>query len=925
VSAAPGAAVLSYGYARAVRCSYGKLDPNADRCSNAPRGRCFQAFNFTMFSKKTENIGAVPAQYLRVFFLHNVVGESMRRSIVGWLESTRARGFPLSMHSKLFVSDSKLADPVSTTGDTTALDQEGKSGSSVTGSAVSPPSEFFWTVWRKNWKLRSAARGKMVRLPGAHNKFWWCQPGPCFFLARLKSSNSPVKPLLIVKREYDNTEDFLRRSLGFLGVWVGKYMNGTDRTDIGPAIETIKWRNRHLFVPLGPGCVIIFDNFNKWYDEEATESDKQLVAKWSLCTDEPTAPTVVFIVEESAENKAFIEECRRRYMADVVYTHQSMCGASDVVAERSLFAVSYVLLRVVAIVCGAVMFIWMFQNRPAPMDLPRPYGYIQRLEPESELKKKLFNFVPHSVVVVEGPRLYGKTYLVQQVMADMGTNFLEINCGGSNQDVEASIRARGNATPGQTAKDVLRTLLDGFEPAEAVLVDPFGHNRIMKTLRNAVEWFFAQQDTYKLIPLHDWLLRCDSVTHVVLENLDDPQAAKWVLDAARSANRKVIVTTQDKAPLLANSALTQNDPVVPLGKLTEFEARRIALTRLRHGKMSDWELKRWATGATGQQSWHERWFAPADAVSRIECIDTICRDYCDYRPSFVSAVFTGFADTASGTQNMEQWVRDHFASLVTDDAKRFNKDHVSINDLHRTRRSSFTAAQQAVYDDVLGAIAAMNTSVCREALLRCVCDDHGDLLAGFVITRMTNHWNILRADDVNEHRLSVHRLDLQGVERNPELAFRILISQLQHTKMQCDSDACAQRMWQLTLREVVGKSSPQQQRALANAVGLLVLGHIAERRRLFVRQLLDLIFRSLAVTLPFYLPVVLFSEKRVVHLVLTGLAGQVLLPTVQYLQFYPRIAQDDDDDFLDSLQHCEGVLHHFQPHLLEHVARCGLR
>jgi hypothetical protein len=841
----------------------------------------------------------------------------MRRSIVGWLESTRARGFPLAMHSNV-VSEGKLADPVS--GDTTARDHEGKSGSAAAGPAASPPSEVASTVWRKIGKrLRHAARN-MVRLPKSHNKFWWCQNGPCFTLAGLKSSKSPVKPLLIVKREYDNTEDFLRRSLGCSGVRVGKYMNGTDRTDIGPAIKTIQWRNRRLFVPLGPGCVIIFDNFNTWCDKKATESDKQLVAKWSLCTDEPTAPTVVFIVEASEENKTFIEECRLRYKADVVYTHRSICGASDVVAERSHFAVSYVLLRVVAMVFVAVMFIWMLQNRPAPMDLPRPYGYVQRLEPESELKKKLFNFVPHSVVVVEGPRLYGKTYLVQQVMADIGTNFLEINCGGSNQDVEASIRARGNATPGQTAEDVLRRLLDGFEPAEAVLVDRFGHNRIKKMLRNALEVSFAQQDKYKLIPLYDWLLRCDSVPHVVLENLDDPEAAKWVLDAARSANRKVIVTTQDKAPLLFNGALTQKDPVVPLGKLTEFEARSLALSRLRHGKMSDWELKRWATGAAGQQSRRERWFTPADAVSRLECIDTICRDYCDYRPSFVSAVFTGFADTASGAQDMEQWVHDHFASLVTDDAKRFNKDHVSINDLHRTRRSSLTAAEQAVYDDVLGAIAAMNTSVSREALLRCVYDDHGDLLAGKVITRMTNHWNILRADDVNEHRLSVHRLDLQGVKRNPELAFRILLSELQHKTML--SNAGAQRTWQLALREVVGKSSPQQQRTLV--VGLLVPGRFGDRGRSIARWLLYGVFPTLAVSLHSYLAICFFRRIWVLSTFLKVLALLALLPMALYLQYCARIAQADLDNSLHSLQHSEDLLLREQGSLLRRaLAQAG--
>jgi hypothetical protein len=616
-------------------------------------------------------------------------------------------------------------------------------------------------IWRKD---RTPYRKHFVHLPRSYNKFWWCQPSPCIPLARLKSETSPSKPLVIIRHEDDKPEDFLRRSLGRSGLRVGKYVNGTTTTDLSSATATVEWRKRHRFKPLDPGCVIIVNDFDKWY-EKATANDKQLIKKWSLSVD--THPTLVFIMESSGQPRELADEICQRYDANVVYTRLSMCDASEEkkVAEPELLAVWY-LVRVVAVQCIAGAF-WYYTSRPT-REFPRPSKHIRRYATESQLKGKLSRRQRRPVVVLEGPRFCGKTSVVLRVLDDLGCSSVAINCHGPIEEVLATLRACTESVPGQSAEDA-----QDFKISVSAVTS-------RKALIEYICRFFWSTDQGRL---------------VLLENLDDPEMAKVVLDVARSLKLNVIVTTQDSAALRSSDALSQNDPVVRMDKLTESEARRLAVSRLRDERMADdapqqpswWEFhfhfmqeedERW------QEQKVQRWLSSNPRIDS-NTIDHVCRVYCDNRPPFINAVFTAYARTASDTLDMETWVRDHFTSLVTDDAKRLNinnKDHISINEVHKARRETLPVSHQAVYDGILGAIAALGTRVCPEELLQCMRDDYGDLVVGLVKTRMKRHWNILRADPSDEHPFSVHVLDLQGVEPNRMLAARVLLAQAKEKK-----------------------------------------------------------------------------------------------------------------------------------------------
>jgi hypothetical protein len=85
-----------------------------------------------------------------------------------------------------------------------------------------------------------------------------------------------------------------------------------------------------------------------------------------------------------------------------------------------------------------------------------------------------------------------------------------------------------------------------------------------------------------------------------------------------------------------------------------------------------------------------------------------------------------------------------------------------------------------VYDDILGALAAMGTTNCSDALLNRVCEDHGTLLAGEVVADMRRRWHVLRR--VCDGQYYVHRLDLEGVKLKPILAAGFLLEQLAKDK-----------------------------------------------------------------------------------------------------------------------------------------------
>jgi hypothetical protein len=79
-------------------------------------------------------------------------------------------------------------------------------------------------------------------------------------------------------------------------------------------------------------------------------------------------------------------------------------------------------------------------------------------------------------------------------------------------------------------------------------------------------------------------------------------------------------------------------------------------------------------------------------------------------------------------------VRENFTQLVTTGPKQGSKmNHISVDVVHNARRESLPVTDQAVYDDILGALAAMGTTNCSEALVRRVCEDHGILIVGEVV------------------------------------------------------------------------------------------------------------------------------------------------------------------------------------------------
>jgi hypothetical protein len=77
---------------------------------------------------------------------------------------------------------------------------------------------------------------RTIRLP-PHLRWRWSLREPRFYLARKKARWLPAKPLLIVRRDDEKSADFLNRGLGFSGLRIGKYVNGTTRSDLCSSSE----------------------------------------------------------------------------------------------------------------------------------------------------------------------------------------------------------------------------------------------------------------------------------------------------------------------------------------------------------------------------------------------------------------------------------------------------------------------------------------------------------------------------------------------------------------------------------------------------------------------------------------------------------------------------------------------------------------
>jgi hypothetical protein len=428
-------------------------------------------------------------------------------------------------------------------------------------------------------------------------------------------------------------------------------------------------------------------------------------------------------------------------------------------------------------------------NYVARSERPQPLDYVARAALESKLTQSVRWLWPHRVVVIEGPRLSGKTLLVEKVMAKLRSHYIVVDCHGSKPQVEESIRKVAGAGDNRPANDVLRGFLGaplarGPAPTLAVVM--------MDVLEALVDWVRPQ--------------RCP----IVLDNLDDGDAAKWLLKTARSVDRKVIVMTQDADVLYSCKALTDTDSVVQVGAMEPLEARDLALAQLRGTESSAIDQKM-RYGSLLQD----------DEVSLIRdndtlppkfvaAIDTICRDYCDYRPAFVSLVFAKFAETAGGSSEMEAWVRENFTLLVTTGPKRGSKmNHISVDVVHNARRESLPVTEQAVYDDILGALAAMGTTNCAEALLHRLYEDHGLLVVGDVLSHMRRRWHVLRDDCDGQRYRHVHRLDLEGVKPKPILAAGVLLTRLaKDQKMTVDQGLRAE--WQRALTAVLNNSAPNE-------------------------------------------------------------------------------------------------------------------
>jgi hypothetical protein len=442
-----------------------------------------------------------------------------------------------------------------------------------------------------------------------------------------------------------------------------------------------------------------------------------------------------------------------------------------------------------------------------------PSNYVERSATEWKIMHSLVDLPPHDVVVIEGPRLSGKTLLVEKVMADMRSHYIVVGCHGSKPQVEESIRKVASASNDGLAEVVLRGLLGARlakagdnRPADDVLRGFLG---APSARGPAPTLAVVMMDVVKVFV--GWVRpRCA----IILDNLDDGDAAKWLLETARSSDRKIIVTTQDAQVLRFCEALTHTDRVKRVGAMAPLEARDLALARLRGTEML----------STASLIRDNDTLPP----KFVAAIDTICRDYCDYRPAFVSLVFANFAEIAGGSSEMEAWVieegqmeawvRENFTLLVTTGPEQGSNMNVSIDVVHNARRESWPVTAQTVYDDILGALAAMGTTNCSDALLHRVCEDHGTLLAGQVVADMRRRWHVLRDDCDGQYY--VHRLDLEGVKLKPILAAGFLLEQLAKDKKMID-DQGVRTEWQRALTTVLNNSAPNEKAIIVNLVRTL--------------------------------------------------------------------------------------------------------
>jgi hypothetical protein len=99
-------------------------------------------------------------------------------------------------------------------------------------------------------------------------------------------------------------------------------------------------------------------------------------------------------------------------------------------------------------------------NYVARSELPQPLDYVARAALEWKLTQSLLDLPPHRVVVIEGPRLSGKTLLVEKVMAKMRSHYIVVDCHGSKPQVEASIRKVASASNEQNCAVSSRPQID---------------------------------------------------------------------------------------------------------------------------------------------------------------------------------------------------------------------------------------------------------------------------------------------------------------------------------------------------------------------------------------------------------------------------------------------------------------------------------
>jgi hypothetical protein len=538
----------------------------------------------------------------------------------------------------------------------------------------------------------------------------------------------------------------------------------------------------------------------------------------------------------------------------------------------------------VAFVCVASVprVLYNYASYVARSELPRPLDYVARAALEWNLTQALLDLPPHRVVVIEGPRLSGKTVLVQKVMAKMRSHYIVVDCHGSKAQVEESIRKVAGAGDDRPAEDVLRGFLgvpSARGPTLTLAVV------MMDVVKEFVDWASPQECA------------------IVLDNLDDGDAAKWLLETARTAGRKVLVTTQDAQVLRSCKALTGTDWVVRVDAMEPLEALDLALARLRGTEMLSTVIRDNDT-------------LPPKLVSAI---DTICRDYCDYRPAFVSLVFAKFSETARGSSEMEAWVRENFTQLVTTGPKRGSKmNHISVDVVHNARRESLSVAEQAVYDDILGSLAAMGTTNCSDVLLRRVCEDHGLLIVGDVLAHR-RRWHVLRdvCDGQRYGQYYVHRLDLEGVTRKPILAASVLLTQFAKDK-KMTVDPGVRTEWQRALTAVQNNSAPNEKAVIVNLVRTLASHRLSRNT-----NLTDGVFLEALRTDDGFLLRTAFKEQsratggaksqRPAVPALTAVLKGVILDLVRTVTSY-RLSRNTkarkltDDEFLEALRTDDGFL-----------------